>query len=96
MPLIFNNIPATVVNVATTATAKTGHVGTNLDVNTVVQYTLVALLVLGACIWLLWSIRRQNRSKRSSCCGCALAQSCKSVGKPQHSASRRPKECKKQ
>lgn len=50
-----------------------------------VQYTLVAIIIIAACIWMLRSFWRMRRSKRcdkgsdkSACAGCALSSTCKS------------------
>lgn len=52
------------------------------------QYTLVAAIVLGACIWMLFAIIRlhkrnscASKDENPSCGGCALSDACKSPKK---------------
>lgn len=41
------------------------------------QYLIVALIVAAALIRIVWGIRRNTKSKKGSCCGCSLADTCK-------------------
>ena len=45
--------------------------------NLALQYTLVGILILGACVWILVKAFRKNKKRKSSgCCGCALQEAC--------------------
>lgn len=55
-----------------------------MDIQLKIQYTVVAIIMLGAIIWIavkIWrGCRRKNR-QASGCCACALAESCKKPAK---------------
>lgn len=44
--------------------------------NLIIQYSIVGVILLGAFIWLLWKTFRKQKTRKNSCCGCALADSC--------------------
>ncbi|MDE6010719.1 MAG: hypothetical protein K2F87_04635 [Muribaculaceae bacterium] len=50
-----------------------------MDKNLVIQYTVVAILILFALGSIIRNIRRRNKRKGSAgtCMGCSLADSCK-------------------
>lgn len=47
--------------------------------NIIIQYSIVGLILLAVCAWMVWKIVRLSRKDTpgSSCCGCGLADSCK-------------------
>ena len=53
----------------------------NPDNNLVIQYSIVGIILLLACVWIVWKIIRNNKKKNNSCCGCALSDSCKKMKK---------------
>lgn len=57
-----------------------------MDQNLAIQYTLVAVIILGAIIWIVIHLLRKNKKGGGkSCCGCALSESCNSKDKKQKS-----------
>lgn len=43
----------------------------------IIQYSIVGLILLGVCIWIIVSIFKKNKKGKSgTCCGCSLAESC--------------------
>ena len=40
------------------------------------QYTLVGIILLAACAWIIWKIAKGNKKSGNSCCGCGLAETC--------------------
>lgn len=46
-----------------------------MDSNLIIQYSLVALLILGALIWI--AVKTLRKSNKSSCGCCSLSQVCK-------------------
>lgn len=49
--------------------------------NELLQYTIVALILLSICIWMLYRLLRKNKraecNDASSCSDCALSEACK-------------------
>lgn len=46
------------------------------------QYTLVAIIVLGALVWIVVkSYRKKSGKSRGGCCGCSLSSTCNSKDK---------------
>lgn len=46
----------------------------------VIQYSIVGLILLVALGWILWKMLRNNKKGAlGSCCGCAMADSCKKI-----------------
>ena len=49
----------------------------NFTADLVVQYSIVGLVFLAACVWMIWKIvKRNKRESGGSCCGCGLADHC--------------------
>lgn len=48
--------------------------------NEIIQYTLVGIIILGAIVWIIVKSIR-NRKSGATCCGCALADSCRRADK---------------
>ena len=45
--------------------------------NMIIQYSVVGLALLAACIWIIWKLYRKNKKGASdTCCNCALAEKC--------------------
>lgn len=42
----------------------------------IIQYSVVGLVLLAACGWILWKIFRKGKKNNNSCCGCALSDTC--------------------
>lgn len=47
-----------------------------MDKNILIQYTIVAILILGAIVWIAVKAIRASRGKGKSCCGCVLSDKC--------------------
>lgn len=47
-----------------------------MDTNLLIQYTIVGVLLLGVCVWIIIKVTRNVRGKATSCCGCALREAC--------------------
>lgn len=45
--------------------------------NLIIQYSIVGILLLGACIWILWKVFSHGKKSKDPCCGCGLADNCK-------------------
>ena len=45
-----------------------------IDINLAIQYSLVAVFVIGAMVWM--TLRLFRKRKKSGCCGCALSDAC--------------------
>jgi len=45
-----------------------------IDINLAIQYSLVAVFVIGAMV--LMTLRLFRKRKKSGCCGCALSDAC--------------------
>lgn len=44
----------------------------------IIQYSIVGGIILAALAWIVWkSLRKNKKNSGSSCCGCALEDSCK-------------------
>ncbi|MCH5239496.1 MAG: FeoB-associated Cys-rich membrane protein [Muribaculaceae bacterium] len=42
-----------------------------------VQYTIVGLILLAACVWIILKIIKKNKSQtEGGCCGCSLSDNC--------------------
>lgn len=54
---------------------KTIQAGLSPDM--IIQYSIVGLILLAACVWIIYKVAK-NRKKgdSNSCCGCALSDSC--------------------
>ena len=50
-----------------------------MDTQTAIQWTIVALAVAGALIWLVVKVvkLRKIKNEGGGCCGCSIADSCK-------------------
>ncbi|MCH5228912.1 MAG: FeoB-associated Cys-rich membrane protein [Muribaculaceae bacterium] len=49
-----------------------------MNTSLVIQYSVVGLILLAAFVWIGWKAFKKNKkNSRGSCCGCALADSCK-------------------
>ncbi len=46
--------------------------------NTVVQYIIVAIIIVAALIYMIAGIRRRCKNSGGSCCDCAISDACKS------------------
>lgn len=56
-----------------------------LTTEIIIQYSIVGLILLAACVWIILKIARKNKNKQSgACCGCAIADSCKKVKNGNH------------
>lgn len=42
----------------------------------VIQYSVVGVILLAACLWILWKIIKKQKNRSDSCCGCSLADNC--------------------
>lgn len=43
----------------------------------VIQYSIVGLILLAVCFWLIWKLHRKSKQKdRGGCCGCSLSETC--------------------
>ncbi len=42
-----------------------------------IQYTIVALIILGACLYMIRGVIRKRKAHRRSCEGCDMASCCK-------------------
>ena len=44
----------------------------------IIQYSIVGIILLVACGWIIWKLFRKNKKNTGgSCCGCAIETSCK-------------------
>lgn len=57
-----------------------------------VQYTIVAVILLGAIVWIVVNTVRKRKKKGSSCCGCSLADVCSKTSEKEHGDCR-DKDC---
>lgn len=46
----------------------------------IIQYSIVGLILLAACLWIVWKLVRKHKSNQG-CCGCAISDSCKKAKK---------------
>ena len=46
-----------------------------MSANMIIQYSLVGIVLLGACVWILIKIFKKNKNK-GPCCGCSLSDTC--------------------
>lgn len=54
----------------------------DLTADMIIQYSIVGLILLVACGWIIWKLFKKRKDKPSgSCCGCAIADSCKKAKK---------------
>ena len=42
----------------------------------IIQYSVVGLVLLAACGWIIYKLFKKNKEKSNSCCGCSIADSC--------------------
>ena len=42
----------------------------------VIQYTIVAIIIIGALVWMVRGILKMRKQK-GKCCGCSMADACK-------------------
>lgn len=49
---------------------------TQFTTDFIIQYSIVGLILLTACIWIAWKIFKKKKNKSSACCGCAISESC--------------------
>lgn len=47
-----------------------------LDINFIIQSTIVGVIILAACIWIIWKIVKKQKDNSGSCHGCGLADTC--------------------
>ena len=47
-----------------------------MDANAIIQYSLVGLVLLAACIWIGVKTFKKNKSLSGGCCGCKLQDEC--------------------
>ncbi|MCH5242135.1 MAG: FeoB-associated Cys-rich membrane protein [Muribaculaceae bacterium] len=47
----------------------------------IIQYSIVGLILLLVCCWILWKIFRKEKKSSGGCCGCAIADTCKKAHK---------------
>lgn len=47
----------------------------DIDRNMAIQYTIVALILILAIVWMVLKFRKHSK-KGSGCCGCALSDKC--------------------
>ncbi len=51
-----------------------------MNANDIIQYTLVALCILSAIVWIMLKVRSHSkRGYKGGCCSCPLADSCGST-----------------
>ncbi len=62
-----------------------------MSINLLIQYTLVGICILGACIWIVVKAVKKN-NKKSGCCGCSLADLCQKPEK--NTESENTNECR--
>ncbi|MCH5234033.1 MAG: FeoB-associated Cys-rich membrane protein [Muribaculaceae bacterium] len=54
------------------------HNNPQFTTDIIIQYTIVGLILLAVCVWIIWKLTRKRKNTPSnSCCGCAIADSCK-------------------
>lgn len=52
----------------------------NFTADMVIQYSLVGLVLLCACVWIIIKIYKSNKKgSLGSCCGCQLSDHCKKL-----------------
>lgn len=55
-----------------------GSQGYNTDF--IIQSSLVGLVLLGACIWIIWKLFKKNKNAGThSCCGCSQSDTCEKI-----------------
>ena len=60
----------------------------HLDSNLIIQYSIVGVILLAACVWIAVKVfRRQKNKSQGSCCGCSLSDACKKKDIINHSQS---------
>lgn len=64
-----------------------------MTTSTLIQYTIVGIIVAGACIWAGISVVRQMQGKKSSCSGCSLSQACEKKKLRSRSSELRQQSC---
>ncbi|MCH5227585.1 MAG: FeoB-associated Cys-rich membrane protein [Muribaculaceae bacterium] len=42
----------------------------------IIQYSIVGLIILAACLWIMWKLLKKRKEGISSCCGCTLSDTC--------------------
>lgn len=47
-----------------------------MDKSLLIQYTIVAAILAGACIWILVKVIRLSKNKGTGCNGCSLHEQC--------------------
>ncbi len=52
-----------------------------MSANTIIQYAIVIILVVGAVTYMIRGMRKMRKSGGKSCCGCSLADSCNDFNK---------------
>ena len=50
-----------------------------IDYNLLIQYSIVGVILLGICVWIIWKISKKNKKNSNPCCGCGLAESCNKI-----------------
>lgn len=48
-----------------------------MSANEIVQYSIVGVILLVVCLWLIMKVTRKNNKNSGGCCGCAIAEKCK-------------------
>lgn len=59
-------------------------VSSDISVNIAIQYTLVALFMIGAVAWIIRKVFWRDKKQKSSCCGCSLSESCSKIKSKNH------------
>lgn len=63
-----------------------------MDTNLVIQYSVVALLLIGALVWIVVKAVKAKKTG-ASCCGCSLSETCSKARHPHPEASAPPRNC---
>ena len=50
---------------------------TGLTTGLIIQYSIVGVILLALCIWMIWKAVRKKNKPSGGCCGCAIADTCK-------------------
>lgn len=48
-----------------------------LTTDLIIQYSIVGLILLAACVWIILKIKKRKKNDSDACCGCTIADSCK-------------------
>lgn len=50
---------------------------TAMTADMIIQYSIVGIVLLAACLWIVWKLFRRQKKEADGCCGCALSENCK-------------------